>query len=540
MNIIKFLLRNSKGTALFAILFSIASGVAGAWLIAFIHSVLSSPNPSAPTLIWSYCGFCLLLLLTQLISQILLLHISQETIYELRMQLTQSIIRAPLRRLEEAGSPRLMAALTGDASTIAGALFGVPIISINIATILTCLIYIGFLSWQLLIGLVVFLFISAFSYQLAIKRAMRYLRLAREEADTLFAHFRAIIEGNKELKLNRRRRREFYLQDIKASAARVKGHNVTGQTIYTFASGYGRLLFFIFIGLVLFALPALVPTRVQDLTGYVLVVLYINTPITVLVNTIPTFNQAKVALQKVEALGLSLKREMEEDSPAQPDADNRWESLELEGVTHTYYRESEDSNFVLGPLDLSFRPGELVFITGGNGSGKSTLAKVLTGLYIPEAGMIRLDGQPVTDETREGYRQLFSAVFSDFYLFERVANSNGSDGAKLDKEAHDYLVRLQLDHKVKVEDGTLSTTALSSGQRKRLMLLNAYMEDRPFYVFDEWASDQDPLFKQVFYTQILADLKKRDKTVIVISHDDRYYHIADRIIKLDYGHQVES
>jgi putative ATP-binding cassette transporter len=278
----------------------------------------------------------------------------------------------------------------------------------------------------------------------------------------------------------------------------------------------------------------------QDLTGYVLVVLYINTPITVLVNTLPTFNQAKVALQKVEALGLSLKRDLEEDSPAQLDASVEWQSLALEGVTHTYYREQEDSNFVLGPLDLSFRPGELVFITGGNGSGKSTLAKVLTGLYLPETGVIRLDGQPVTDENRESYRQLFSAVFSDFYLFERVANSNGSDSSNLDAQAHDYLVRLQLDHKVRVEGGTLSTTALSQGQRKRLMLLNAYMEDRPFYVFDEWASDQDPLFKQVFYTQILSDLKQRDKTVIVISHDDRFYHLADRIIKLDYGHQVQS
>jgi putative ATP-binding cassette transporter len=542
MSILKFLWRNSKWSSVLAILTSIISGIVGAALIAFIHYVLSrAPDSSAPNLIWAYCGLCSLLLLSHLLSQILLLYISQGAIYDLRMQLSRSIIRAPLRPLEEAGSPRLMAALTGDASTISGALLGVPIISINIATIVTSLIYIGFLSGRLLLGLFAFMLVSAFIYQLCVRKAMRYLKMAREEADTLFAHFRAIIDGNKELKLNRLRREEFYHQDIKTSASRVRRHNIAGQIVYTAATGFGRLLYFIFIGLILFALPALTPIRTQDLLGYVLVVLYLNGPITLLVNVIPTFNQAKVALQKVQSLGLTLEKEREEDSSMpQSGTDSHWESLALEGVTHTYYREKEDDNFTLGPIDLTCHPGELVFIIGGNGSGKSTLAKILTGLYVPESGKILLDGRPVADETREVYRQMFSAVFSDFYLFERVARSNGSDGQHLDAQAHDYLVELQLDHKVSVKEGLLSTTALSDGQRKRLALLNAYLEDRPLYVFDEWAADQDPLFKRVFYTQILPDLKSRDKTVFVISHDDRFYHIADRIVKLDYGHYVQD
>jgi len=539
MNLLRFLLRNSKWTTVFAILFSIASGIAGASLIAAIHSILSSQDRSSPK-IWGYCLLCLLLLVTQMVSQILLLRISQETIYDLRLQLSRSIIKAPLRGLEKAGSGRLMAALTGDAATISGALLGVPIMCINLATIVTCLIYISFLSWQLLLGLVAFMIVSSFIYQLAVKKAMRYLRLAREEADTLFSHFRAIIDGNKELKLNRQRHREFFLNDIQASALRVKGNNVVGQTTYTIASAYGRLLFFIFIGLILFALPLWFRTTPQDLTGYVLVILYINTPITVLVNTIPTFNQAKIALQKVEKLGLSLQQQLEADSLKSLSDTTEWQSLELKGVTHTYYHENEDSNFVLGPINLTFSPAEVVFIIGGNGSGKSTLAKVLTGLYIPETGEIRLNGQVITDETRESYRELFSAVFSDFYLFERVAARHSSNGSERDALAREFLIELQLDHKVGVKDGVFSTTALSQGQRKRLMLLNAYMENRPFYVFDEWASDQDPAFKQVFYKKILPDLKRRNKTVIVISHDDRFYNVADRIVKLEYGSQIQS
>ncbi|MFP5284277.1 MAG: ATP-binding cassette domain-containing protein, partial [Thermoanaerobaculia bacterium] len=181
---------------------------------------------------------------------------------------------------------------------------------------------------------------------------------------------------------------------------------------------------------------------------------------------------------------------------------------------------------------LTFHAGEIVFITGGNGSGKSTLAKVLTGLYVPDAGEIRLDGQPVTNENRESYRQLFSTVFSDFYLFQ---NLMGIEGDRLDAAARDYLVRLQLDGKVKVENGVLSTVDLSQGQRKRLALLTAYMEERPIYLFDEWAADQDPQFKAVFYFELLPKLKARGKTVFVISHDDQYYALADRLIKMKDG-----
>jgi putative ATP-binding cassette transporter len=173
---------------------------------------------------------------------------------------------------------------------------------------------------------------------------------------------------------------------------------------------------------------------------------------------------------------------------------------------------------------------------GGNGSGKTTLAKLLTGLYAPESGAIRMNGQPITDENREWYRQHFSAVFSDFYLFERLL---GLEHSHLESQARRFLAQLQLDHKVEVQDGWLSTTALSHGQRKRLALLTAYLEDRPIYVFDEWAVDQDPLFKDLFYVQLLPDLKARGKTALVISHDERYYRVADRIIKLEYG-KIES
>jgi putative ATP-binding cassette transporter len=235
----------------------------------------------------------------------------------------------------------------------------------------------------------------------------------------------------------------------------------------------------------------------------------------------------------VEDLGLSLTEARgEPDAPLALPAPS-WNVLELDGVAHTYGSEADaDETFTLGPIDLEIQAGELIFIVGGNGSGKTTLAKVIAGLYAPEAGQVKVDGEPVTVENRDDHRQRFSAVFSDFFLFDTLL---GLETTELDARAKGYLQELHLDKKVKVKDGALSTLDLSQGQRKRLALLTAYLEDRSIYLFDEWAADQDPEFKEIFYRQILGELKARGKTVLVISHDDRYFDVADRILKLEEG-----
>ncbi len=192
---------------------------------------------------------------------------------------------------------------------------------------------------------------------------------------------------------------------------------------------------------------------------------------------------------------------------------------------------------MLGPLDLEFRRGEVLLLVGANGSGKTTLAKVLTGLYPPEAGAVWVDGREITQENRDAYRQLFSAVFSDFFLFDSLLGLPAED---LAAKARYYLERLQLDHKVSIVGDRFSTIALSQGQRKRLALLTSFLEDRSFYVFDEWAADQDPVFKEFFYRELLAELKARGKAVLVITHDDRYFHLADRLVRLDYGQVREE
>jgi len=193
--------------------------------------------------------------------------------------------------------------------------------------------------------------------------------------------------------------------------------------------------------------------------------------------------------------------------------------------------------FHLGPIDLNIAQGDIVFIVGENGSGKTTLIKLLLGLYPPQAGEILLNGNAVSDPERDDYRQLFTTVFADYYLFDDLVQ--GSAAQSLDS-ATKYLERLEIAHKVSVKDGVFSTTDLSTGQRKRLALVNAWLEERPVLVFDEWAADQDPAFRRIFYTELLPDLKRLGKTIIVISHDDRYFDIADQLVRLRAGQVVRE
>jgi putative ATP-binding cassette transporter len=192
--------------------------------------------------------------------------------------------------------------------------------------------------------------------------------------------------------------------------------------------------------------------------------------------------------------------------------------------------------FSLGPISLDLHPGELVFVIGGNGSGKTTFVKVLSGLYQPSQGHVTLDGKMITDANREWYREHFSVVFSDFHLFNKLLGQSNSQTESL---AHQYLRLLHMDQKVMVRERAFSTLDLSQGQRKRLALVTAYLEDRPIYVFDEWAADQDPQYKEIFYKTLLPDLRERGKLVIVITHDDRYFHLGNQVIKLEDGKVVE-
>jgi putative pyoverdin transport system ATP-binding/permease protein len=542
VNLFYLLLRNAWGTVLVAGLAGLLNGGSTAGLVAFINSALNRGELADTWLGWGFVGFGFALMVTNFSSQVLLVRAAQGAIFQLRLLLSRLILASPLRTLEQIGNPQLLATLTDDVESVSRSFSVLPGLSNAMAIVAGCLFYMAWLSWVaflILVGLIIF---GVFSYEFLAGRASKYLRLARDDQDRLFQHFRALTDGNKELKLNRDRRRAFLNQELKVAAASSRRHNLKGMTIFASAATWGQLLLFVTIGFFLFALPHFISTQSNllprtVLSGYVLTIIYLMMPMQQIIEAIPVLTRASVALNKIDSLNLSLSQAGGDktDQTDAPDPEvTPWHRLQLLGINHTYSSSQGDNkfDFTLGPINLDFQGGELVFIVGGNGSGKSTLSKILTGLYTPEVGSIYVDGREITEDQLEWYRQHFSVIFADFYLFDSFLGIKNLD---LDSRARDYIEKLRLSHKVQVNNGVLSTLSLSQGERKRLALLTAYLEDRPVCVFDEWASDQDPIFRDFFYTQMLRELKQRGKSVFVISHDDRYFHVADRIIKLDYG-----
>jgi putative ATP-binding cassette transporter len=341
----------------------------------------------------------------------------------------------------------------------------------------------------------------------------------------------------KELQLHRARREAFVRDEVDEITRFLKVQNVRAMQQYAVADAWTQLVFYGVMAVILFGLGTVAGVPRTTTSAYVFAALYCMAPVWGLVATLPSFDRGRAAWERISELGLSLDRPHVTDGdrsvaivPGAPPV-IRFESVQFS------YETKDQAGFILGPLDFVLHPGELTFVVGGNGSGKSTLVKLLTGLYEPTAGRVLVNGEVVSAANRDDYRELFSAVFSDFYLFERL---HGFTPSQLRTDAPRYLEALGLAQKVSVADGRFSTTQLSTGQRRRLALVNAYLEDRPIYVLDEWAADQDPQYRATFYTRLLPELRRRGKSVVVITHDDRYFHLADQVLKLDFGGIVEA
>jgi putative ATP-binding cassette transporter len=535
MNILRFLLAQSRALLLFATVCGVVSGLAGARLASSIGAGLGQGVLSYQ-LGLSFLGICLVYLLAKSGSEIALLHLTQDAVLRMRTDLSRKVLTTPLKQLQTLGKSGLLAILTKDIDTFIQAFMFLPIAFGNSIVVLACLGYMAWLSWQLFGLFAVLLAVSLAAYHVAERRPVEQLRLLREHLDSLYQHFRDLIEGSKELQLNASRGDAFVHGTIAPSARQFKDAFISGMTRYTWVINIGGVLFYVVIGLLVFLVPMWLPQAPGVLTSFTLVLLFLIRPVTELMSTLPGLRQAGIALGRIRQLDHTL--DTDTNAPAGPDPFPAGPTrLELRGVAHHYPGEMGDGRFMLGPLELAADAGELVFIVGGNGSGKTTLAMLLLGLYEPEAGVVCLNGVPVTRANRDHYRQHFSAVFADFHLLEQLAEA-GTAG--LGERASAYLERFGMAHKVQVRQGTFSTIKLSSGQRKRLALVSSYLEDRAIYLFDEWAADQDPAFKRVFYTELLPELKARGKIVFVISHDDAYFHVADRIVKLAEGRLTET
>lgn len=524
-----------------SVLTGLCAGAATVGLLATVNSALHDRAALSGAMLWIYLGLCGVALLGRGLSDMGTNRVGQRVVAQLRKGLAEDILQTPLEALERFGNHRLLPVLTQDVEIVSHFAFTLSATLISGAVTMGCLLYLAVLSPALFGLMLAALVVGTVVQVLAQARGMRGFWSARAQEEQLHRNYRTLSDGAKELRLHRERRVRLMGQ-ITATVEAIRSVNGRAVSIYVLAKAFGAAIFFLLIALVL-AWGAWQEVDPEVLSAFVLILLFLKGPIDQIATGLPTFGRARVALQRIEELrvhfaqGRVNSETVEQSTTPAPTA---MERIELRGVTYRFPAQKEErAIFALEPIDLELHKGELVFIVGDNGAGKTTLVKLLLGLYVPTDGEILLNGQRITPEMQESYRELFSTVQSDFHLFDELAAPQ-RDGTSVDSEAARHLERLGLGHKVSVQDGRLSTIDLSTGQRKRLALLHAYLEQRPVIVLDEWAADQDPGFRELFYTELLPELRGRGHLLVVISHDDRHFAMADRVLRMHEGQLLED
>lgn len=475
---------------------------------------------------------CVFILFARSFSQIMLIRVAMDVATDFRINIYNRVAATPIADLERMGSAKLVATLATDVQQIVAGARIFPDLLVNLVTLLGMLGFLFYLSadvFWFVLGAVLF---GVLTYQIPMLFGHRYLVGARQHLDELHESIQGLIYGAKELKLNHKKRQGFFDNILLRTEFAFLRTSKRASTIVRAAANYGDLLSFFVIGVVTFVFVNYRAITTQELVGVVMALLYITGPLAALLGVVPQIAVAKVSFRKINQVLSALPMEQISQTITEvPD----WTRLRFQGVTYEYEGASKADSFRVGPIDLEIRRGEITLIIGGNGSGKSTLSKLISLHYHPRAGEIFFDGVRVTADNLASYRQEIAAIYTDFYLFDRLLGLDGKVDQKLIDE---YLHDLDLQRKVKVSDGRFSTLSLSDGQRKRLALLVTFLEDRNLYLFDEWAADQDPVFKDVYYEKILPRLKARNKAVVAISHDSRYFDIADRLLVMEDGQLI--
>ncbi|GAA2104679.1 cyclic peptide export ABC transporter [Streptomyces albiaxialis] len=534
MNFLSLLASRSRATVVAALTAGLLSGAATMVLIAVLQKILERLDDPGTRLLVAFIVAAATVLLAGAVSSVLLIRLAQRTVQELRMELCRRILDSGMRRIESIGTARLQSALTDDVQVITTAVSGVPLLTMNSAIVVGAFVYIGMLSLKMLLGMLAVLTVGLVLYQLPVRRAGVHLRRAREHQDVMHRHLESVTRGTKELKLDRDRRSAVVDGGVGETGKSLVRDTTRGVALYTIAGSWGQLLFLASIGIMLFAGTRL-GISTEDLTGFTLAVLYINTPLVTVLNLIPALGRAATALRSLNSLELGDESGLHVPRPRRGEEEPAGVALSLRAAAFDYASDTEDAGFRVGPIDADFTPGTLTFVVGGNGSGKTTLAKMLCGLYPPSSGEVRVNGTPVRDTGAEELRERIAGVFADVHLFRTLPSHPDTD----DDEANRLLSRLGMDGKVRVHRGEFSTIALSTGQRKRLALVGALLSGRPVLLFDEWAADQDPEFRDFFYTVVLPMMREQGRTVVAITHDDRYFYLADQVLKLERGMVVE-
>ena len=463
----------------------------------------------------------------------------ESALCQTRIRIAEKIRRAELSHVEKIGAGEIYTRLTQATNTISINLWSVCIMAQSAVIVFCISLYIAYLSLWAVLPILVFYGGGGALFLIRRRQVRQTMRESTADQVELFSYLSELLQGAKEVHLNSRRG-DALLDDLRRTAdalgeAPRRINHILQQNFLT-----ARLALFALMASVVFVLPFLLgeSASTEFLSALLSSAIFMFAPLAAFLRAVPEYERASLAAESLQALEARLEPAAPATAlspgmqtpqpPAQLCAPER---IVLSDLSFAYKDPAGGTGFAIGPVSLEILRGEIIFFVGGNGSGKTTLLKTLAGLYVPSSGSISVDGVPLSDLNRQAFRENIAAIFTDFHLFKKLYGLAHSSPLQVSA----LLQQLQIAHKTAYGDNGFSRTDLSTGQRKRIAMVVALLEDRPLYIFDEWAADQDPEFRHYYYEHLLPDLKRRGKTVLAISHDDRYFHCADRVVTLDYG-----
>ncbi|GAA0893805.1 hypothetical protein GCM10009122_34840 [Fulvivirga kasyanovii] len=513
------------------LLMSILSGLSNVIVIMMVTSVIDS-DIDIKFLIFYYVLTIGVYLLGRRYVQINLIRFTRGLVYDLRIQLIDKIFSTAFEKFETIDRGRVYTALNDDVNTIGNSTNLFVTLITSIITAVGAFLYLASLAfWATLITILLIVTIATL-YYFAGQSTNIYYEKARDSRDVFMRLINGMIDGFKEISLHLNKKNE-YKNDVADSAGEYRDKISKADIMFVDAFLVGESLLVVLLGVVSIGMLELFPNvGMYTVISFVIVLLYLIGPVNGILAAVPSLINLKIAWKRVKSFINEIPSSLDLNG-THGRVPQVIDKLEIRDLRFNYKNREGQEVFGVGPFNLKFNRGEVVFIIGGNGSGKTTFAKLLTGLYTSHEGKLLINGEIVQPSELSEY---FSAVFSPPYLFNKLYNINVEEKkAEIDK----YMTLLDLDKKVKIDHNGYSSIKLSSGQRKRLALLQCYIEDMPIYLFDEWAADQDPEYRNFFYRSLLPEMKMMGKIVVAITHDAHYFDVADRVLRMENG-QLEE
>ncbi|CAM3323267.1 ABC transporter ATP-binding protein [Vagococcus fessus] len=476
------------------------------------------------------------------ISTYLMSKISQEAVAELKQDLYGHVLEQDLTYFETQKTGDLMTRLTSDVRTIQDLISPstLKIIS-NIVTFTLVLGFLFYTDWKLSLMIAVTFPMLYVVNDFFSKRMKANFRKVRESSARFNNHLQMTLTSI--LMIKNSATEPFEEERLKEVNEEVKSNQLQATKTQALFSPSMDLVNFLGVAIVLTYGTLKIfdgDLTVGSMMSYLAYLKLLQNPIRSMTQMISRFQQALVSYERLMDIYDSEPRVVTTDDAVE--IQRLEKGITFDNVSFHYL----EGNKVLTDLNFTIPKGKLVALVGSSGSGKTTVTRLLSRLYDPTAGSIKIDNHDLKEIEIESLRQAIGIVSQDIELMDGSVRDNITYGI-FDKSEDDLLKAIDAARLTEfVEDlpQGLETQIgergmkLSGGQKQRLAIARVFLKNAPILILDEATAALDNESER-FIQQSLEELLEQ-KTALVIAHRLSTIHHADTILVMEKGQIVES